>query len=172
MGKGDAKPKFDVGNPEQQVENYLNEFSKYKLGEEGLTFFQIKKMKPVFAFDYVSMDNGDLCFNRPTLSTDDYIGLIQGLKKISEHTYEVLHNTKAFRFHKVDFDDKRVSISRRDFKLKLTHKEELLRDEELPNLWQFDLQYVGGARAAGFLYKGIFYLVWYDRDHQIYPSTK
>jgi hypothetical protein len=52
----------------------------------------------------------------------------------------------------------------------LTFKEELLSDEELPTLYQFDLHYSQKARAGGFLFKGVFYLVWFDSNHIIYPG--
>lgn len=167
MGKGN---KFEIADPTKQVEDYLKEASsKYKVGATGFEFHQILKLKPVFAFDYISLEAGTKCFDNPSLKISDFIGLLYGLKKVSEHTYESLHKIRAFRFHKIDFDDKKVTISRRDFKEKLTFRLDEFRDEELPNLWQFDLQYIAKARVAGFLYKGVFYLVWYDRDHLIYP---
>ena len=71
--------------------------------------------------------------------------------------------------HGLGFIDKdKISITRKDFKAMLTFKEELLSDDELPTLYQFDFQYVQEARVFGFLYKGIFYMVWYDRNHMIY----
>jgi hypothetical protein len=145
---------------------------KYKLGEVGMSFYDIKNFRPVFAFDYLSLNGNDYCFNNEGLSKEDYIGLLSGLRKISNTSYGVMHDNKAYRFHKIDFDDKSVTIKRQDFKNILTNKPELLDDEELPNLWQFDLHYVQEARVCGFLYQGVFYLVWYDRDHKIYPGTQ
>ena len=117
----------------------------------------------------MSLSNSELCYNSDKLTTKDFIGLLEGLKKISAISYNDLKNTPNYRFHQIDFDDPRVSISKKDFKSILTFKETLLKDEELPNLYQFDIQYVQEARVCGFLYKGIFYLVWYDRNHIIYP---
>lgn len=164
MGKKD----FKISNPQQQLDLLEKQYTKYKLGESGFSFREIINYKPIFAFDYLSLKGGDLCFDSNTLVTKDFIGLLEGLKKISEVTYKDLHDTKAYRFHKIDFDDKSVTISKDDFKSALTNKKELLNDDELPILYQFDLQYVQKARVAGFLFKGIFYLIWYDRNHIIY----
>ncbi len=169
MAKNEQRRNFNIADPLIQLDKILNQQTKYKLGEKGYSFYDIKNLKPVFAFDYLSLSGSELCFNSNDLDAKDYIGLLEGLKKISSISYNDLKVTPNYRFHSIDFSDKRVSISRKDFKQILTFKEELLKDEELPNLYQFDLQYVQEARACGFLYKGVFYLIWYDRYHKIYP---
>lgn len=169
MAKNEQRRNFNIADPLIQLDKILNQQTKYKLGEKGYSFYDIKNLKPVFAFDYLSLSGSELCFNSNNLAAKDYIGLLQGLKKISSISYNDLKVTPNYRFHSIDFSDKRVSISRKDFKQILTFKDELLKDEELPNLYQFDLQYVQEARACGFLYKGVFYLIWYDRYHKIYP---
>ena len=169
MAKNEQRRNFNIADPLIQLDKILNQQTKYKLGEKGYSFYDIKNLKPVFAFDYLSLSGSELCFNSNNLAAKDYIGLLQGLKKISSISYNDLEVTPNYRFHSIDFSDKRVSISRKDFKQILTFKDELLKDEELPNLYQFDLQYVQEARACGFLYKGVFYLIWYDRYHKIYP---
>jgi hypothetical protein len=79
-----------------------------------------------------------------------------------------LNRKPNYRFHTIDFDAPNVAISKRDFKKTITFKEELLSDDELPTLYQFDLNFQE-ARAVGFLFKGVFYLVWFDRFHTVYP---
>lgn len=159
---------YKIGNPQQQLDKLEKRFTKYNIGETGFSFHEIKTYKPIFAFDYLSLNKGDLCFNSNSLNIKDFIGLLTGLKKISEVTYEDLHNNRLYRFHKIKFEHSSVKITKNDLKKVLTFKPELLDDEELPNLYQFDLHYVQKARVAGFLFKGIFYLVWYDRNHLIY----
>lgn len=171
MAKSGKKERFNIPQPQIQVQNVLKEISKYKIGEKGFSFHTIKELKPVFAFDYLSLNGSDLCFNSNRLEPKDYVGLLEGLKKISDITYERMKVIPSYRFHQIDFDGKNVSITRKEFKNILTFKEELLSDEELPTLYQFDIQYVQAARVCGFLYKGVFYLVWYDRHHQIYPQA-
>lgn len=160
--------KFTIADPKIQLNNILQSQTKYNLGEKGYDFYDIKHLKPTFAFDYLSLNTSDLCFNSPQLSIKDFIGLLDGLKKISSVTYDVMKRVPVFRFHSVDFDNDNISITRKDFKAMITFKGELLEDDELPTLYQFDLQYIQKARVFGFLYKGIFYLVWYDRNHIIY----
>lgn len=158
----------DIPDPNEQVKQITEKISKYKLGERGFSFHFIKHLKPTFAFDYLSFKGTEICFNSEYLELKDYIGLLEGLKKVSTITYDELSRTPIFRFHKIDFDDSRVTINRKDFKSALTFKENLLDDNDLPTLYQFDLQYVQEARVCGFLFKGVFYLVWYDRHHEIY----
>ncbi|MFT4019556.1 MAG: hypothetical protein QM668_21510 [Agriterribacter sp.] len=172
MSKKDNGKKFKIADPVLQLAEILKQQSKYKLGEKGYSFYDIKNLKPVFAFDYLSLNNSDLCFNSTKLDVKDYIGLLEGLKIISAISYNDLNTNRNYRFHKIDFDNHNVSISRKDFKKMLTFKDDLLKDEELPTLYQLDLHYVQEARACGFLYKGIFYLVWFDRHHIIYPGDK
>lgn len=176
MGAGRDKnrntSKLKIGEPQKQLDELKAIKSKYRLGEEGLSFNAIKELKPTFAFDYLSMQGTELCFNARDLSINDYIGFLDGLKKNSSKTYQELKENRIYRFHRIDFDEHNVSISKREFKRILTEKEELLTDEELPNLYQFDLHYKQKARAAGFLFKGVFYIVWFDKDHRIYPGGK
>lgn len=172
MGSKSPKRKeFNVGEPLIQIEKIVSQNAKYKLGASGYSFHDIRNLKPIFAFDYLSLQGKELCFNANGLTIEDYIGLLSGLKKVSDTTYQTLHDKKIYRFHKIDFDDQRVAIKRKDFKSILTNKHELLTDDELPTLYQFDLQYVQEARVCGFLFKGVFYIVWYDRNHIIYPKN-
>lgn len=162
--------KFKIADPNIQLNTLLQSQSKYNIGEKGYNFYDIKHLKPTFAFDYLSLNDSDLCFNSAKLCVKDFIGLLEGLKKISSISYETLKKVPNYRFHSVDFDKDKISISRKDFKTMLSYKEELLNDDELPTLYQFDFQYVQEARVFGFLYKGVFYLVWYDRYHSIYSG--
>lgn len=162
--------KFKIADPNIQLNTLLQSQSKYNIGEKGYNFYDIKHLKPTFAFDYLSLNSGELCFNSSQLNVKDFIGLLEGLKKISAISYDTLKKVPNYRFHSVDFDKDNISITRKDFKAILTFKEELLEDDELPTLYQFDFQYVQEARVFGFLYQGIFYLVWYDRNHIIYKG--
>lgn len=171
MGKGN-KSKFVIPDPKKQLDEIKHLKSKYKLGEKGMSFHEIRELKPVFAFDYLSLEGGELCFNAGDLAREDFIGMLHGLKTNSSITYHELRNVPNYRFHPIDFDEHKVSIKRADFKKVLTSKPDQISDEELPTLYQFDLHYNQKARAAGFLFKGVFYIVWFDKDHRIYPGDK
>ena len=172
MRNGKKRDKIQIADPKSQLDEIKKLKSKYNLGERGLSFYEIRDLKPVFAFDYLSLDGSELCFNSQSLSTDDFIGFLDGLKRNSSITYNELRTNCYYRFHPIDFDDPNVSIKRPDFKKVLTYKDSLLSDDELPTLYQFDLHYKQEARACGFLFKGVFYLVWFDKDHKIYPRKK
>jgi hypothetical protein len=172
MSSGKNAGKFQMSDPKAQLDEIKKHKIKYNLGEEGFSFYQIRDLKPVFAFDYLSLNETKLCFNSSDLTTKDFIGFLEGLKKNSSLTYNELSTNKYYRFHKINFDKDNVSISRSDFKKTLTNKEELLSDDELPTLYQFDLHYNQKSRACGFLFKGVFYLVWFDNNHIVYPGEK
>ena len=111
-----------------------------------------------------------MCFNVKSNDREDLLGFLEGLKKVSTFTYERMRLTKALRFHSINLLDKKVSLNPSDFLKVLAPSYRGMTEDELPTLYQFDLQYKIEARAVGFLYKGVFYVVWYDRNHIIYPK--
>ena len=64
----------------------------------------------------------------------------------------------AFRFHNVNLDYKRVGLSPKIFLKELALSCPGMTENELPTLYQFDLQYRIEARAVGLLNKSVFYL--------------
>lgn len=169
MGKN--RQKLDFGDPKRQVSQLVDTHAKFSFGEKGYTLYDIKKLKPRFAFDYISLNGKDRCFNSTQLTTQDFHGLLGGLKKISDKTYEELLLNKYYRFHKVDLKKDDITISHADF-VKALGQDNLNTNNysDLPTLYQFDLHY-DIARAFGFLFKGTFYLIWFDKNHDIYKRT-
>ncbi|MEP2239686.1 MAG: hypothetical protein ABJI22_15060 [Maribacter sp.] len=161
---------FEIPDPKKQLESAINSLSKYKIGEQGIPFHSVKNLKPIFAFDYLSLEESNLCFNCKSNDRDDLLGFLEGLKKVSSFTYERMRVTKALRFHSIDLWNKKVNLQPSDFLKILAPSYRGMTENELPTLYQFDLQYKIEARAVGFLYKGVFYVVWYDRHHIIYPQ--
>ena len=170
MTKKGKNRNFEIPDPKEKLANAINSLSKYRVGEQGIPFNSVKELKPIFAFDYLSLNSSELCFNVKTNKRNDLLGFLEGLKKISTFTYEEMRRTKALRFHSIDLYDKNVSLNPKDFLKVLAPSSRGMTENELPTLYQFDLQYKIEARAVGFLYKGIFYIVWYDRNHIIYPK--
>lgn len=170
MAKKNNNKFFEIPDPKKQLESAINSLSKYKVGEQGIPFNSVKNLKPFFAFDYLSLEQSDLCCNCKSNNRDDLLGLLEGLKKVSTFTYETMRLTKALRFHSINLEDTEVNLQPKDFLKILAPSYRVMTENELPTLYQFDLQYKIEARAVGFLYKGIFYLVWYDRHHIIYPK--
>ena len=103
MGNNKKGSKFQITDPKAQLDEIKKLKSKYNLGEKGFTFYEIRELKPVFAFDYLSLNNSNLCFNASDLTTEDFIGFLEGLKKNSFVTYHELSTNKYYRFHSVNF---------------------------------------------------------------------
>lgn len=135
--------------------------SKYEVGKKTDAFEDVKGLKPVFSFDYVSMKNGLFCFNGNTLGRKDYVKLIKSLKDVSSYTYEVMNQEYRFHFHEIDWNE--VAVSESDF-YKCIHGE--YHEEKDINPYQFKVY--EEARVIGFLYRGVFYLVMFDRGHRAY----
>ena len=75
-----GKKGFEIPDPKKQLENAINSLSKYKVGEQGIPFHSVKNLKPFFAFDYLSLDKSNLCFNSKSNNRDDLLGFLEGLK--------------------------------------------------------------------------------------------
>lgn len=156
---------FNIPDPRKQfTANLENSQTKYRFGEKGNKLSEVKKAKPVFAFDYLSLSKGDFCFNSKLLNPQrDYIRLLESLKKISDKTYDDLSSDNTFHFHDVKFSDTHVTES--EFMKCLTNDKKHDIDD-LPTVYQFKV--FEEARVFGFIYKCVFYLVWFDRKHKVY----
>lgn len=165
------KRDLKVGNPTEQIKSILSD-NKYNIQNSGAgaSFFYIKKMTPVFAFDYISLKEEDYCYNSKALDKKDYIGFFKGLNSISRKSYDELSKDSTYHFHQVDFKKNKLSIDIKFYKNAITNLPENLPDEELPTLYQVYLNYNQKARAFGFLYNGIFHLLWFDKEHKIFKS--
>lgn len=174
MGSKSKKNReIKIPDPNVELIKLMDNQSKFELGKKGLQLHEVYNMYPRFAFDYICLDSSDdYSFNHSQLELKDLNGFIEGLKKISGSTYKRLNDDWNARFHTIDFDDERVSIERDTFRNVLTTQPSLLPDDQLPTLYQIDIQYTKEARICGFLYGGFFYVVWYDRYHKIYPREK
>ena len=139
--------------------------AKYEIGKETDVFDDVKNLKPIFSFDYVSMKNGFFCFNGNTLGRKDYVKLIKSLKEVSLYTYETMNKEYRFHLHSIDWDD--VTVSESDF-YKCIYGEYHGEKDITP--YQFKVY--EEARIIGFLYRGVFYLVMFDRGHRAYKRKK
>lgn len=86
---------------------------KYAIGEKDDQFVDIRKRYPSFSFEYACMDKDKFSFNYTGISSRDYAKLIDGLKNVSQHTYERLNDEYCFHFHEVKWDA--VTIRESDF---------------------------------------------------------
>ena len=139
--------------------------SKYTIGEKTDLFEDIKKLKPIFSFDYVSIKGSVFCFNSKLISRKDLINLIKSLKDISKYPFETLNKEHLFHFHEIDWND--VQISESDF-YKCIYGDSNAERKITP--YQFKVY--DKARILGFIYRGTFYLVMFDRGHKAYPGNR
>ena len=146
--------------------------TRFKLGDIPANLYENRFHYPVFSFHYISLEKSKKSFNNPLIKTRDYHSFLERLKGLSQVSYEQMDQGGiSFRFHAVNFDDKRVTVTENDFKKALTSNPEILDEKNTPTLYQFSIG--GKQRAFGFLgYYGTFYLVWFDYDHSIYSGKK
>lgn len=153
---------YKIPDPNNQLEQLED---RYNLGKSSNSLSEIKKLKPVFAFDFLSFSKTALCFNSRVINAKkDYLRLLESLKKISEFTFDELSKDRRFHFHDVDFDE--TSATESDFVKCLVANPSKSDESNYPTVYQFKV--FEEARLFGFFYKGIFYPVWFDRNHEVY----
>jgi hypothetical protein len=69
----------------------------------------------------------------------------------------------ATRFHRIDFREDRVSVN--GFGIKGWSE----YDEDA---WQFSVSVNKHGRVCGFLIENVFYVVWLDPGHDVYPKKR
>ncbi len=134
---------------------------KYQIGIKSHKVVDAARLKPKFAFDYIS-DRGTLfCFNATHLGRKNYLGLINGLKAASKLTFKELESSRTYHFHAIDFND--VTIRKSDF-YKAISGDYSDDDYIIP----YQIKVFKEERVIGFLYNGTFYLVMFDSGHKAY----
>lgn len=116
-----------------------------------------------FSFKYLDFNNEK--FNIEKTSENYFISVVEKLKNLSTfNKKELLNNhSKALRFHQIDFKDDSVS---EDF-FGIPKEDEIV---DIP--YQFQISSNEHGRVHGFFINNIFYIVWFDRNHNLYPSKK
>ena len=143
----------------------IPEDGKYRIGLNSHKVVDVAKLKPKFAFDYVSVRQNLFCFNATHLGRSNYVGLINGLKEASKMTFKELEDSHTYHFHDIDFDE--VSIKKSEF-YKAILGEYNGEDYILP----YQMKVYKEERVIGFLYDGTFYLVMFDSGHKAYCRKK
>lgn len=142
--------------------NVSDVHSKYKIGNDTDSFEEIKHLKPIFSFDYISLNKSVFCFDGETLGRKEYKNLITGLQSVSSYTYNTLNSEYRFHFHEVKWDE--VEFSASDFH-KCIYGENYNGETDIT---PYQFKVFGKARVIGFLYKGVFYLILFDVGHNGY----
>jgi len=158
-------PKHIIPNPASQLQNAGGGASKYKFGEASDSLRSLLNSKPVFAFDFLSLNGNEKCFNSQLVTTRDYNRLMQTLKELSHKTFkEIDDNRRYYHFHEVGFDDTTLRLS--EFLSCLVADPSKVDADSAPTLYQ--IKAFEEARLLGFFYRNVFYLVYFDRQHNTY----
>ncbi len=88
--------------------------------------------------------------------------LLDRLKNISYFSKKELatNNSRGLRCHKINFSD--IKVSERSFGI--------LGEDVDEDAWQFELTANEHGRVHGYFIDSIFYVVWLDPDHELYPQ--
>ena len=163
MGKNNKFKKLDSINIELAPSVIQPTDGKYAIGSPLDNLYDIKHLKPTFAFDYVSESKDDFSLiNHSKLCVKDYRDFFSGLKHISKQTYDELMKREDAHFHSVDWDD--TAISARDFERHIDPNRSNTGEE----ITAYQVKLINKARLFGFLYKGVFYVVLFDRGYDVY----
>lgn len=161
MSKKDKR--FNIPDPYDKL-NKLDVSAKYSFGEAANRLNEIKQNRPVFAFDYISLKASPFCFNSNLIASKDYVRLLNSFKTLSTKSYDELSKDGTYHFHEVDFLDTTISIS--DFLKCLVPDISKINTDYCPTVYQFKA--FEESRVFGFVYKTVFYLVLFDRNHKGY----
>jgi len=118
---------------------------------------------PLWAFRRIDFDHpkwGLAC------NLDKLLDVLAYLKGLETQTWgEILTDTsgrtKSTRNHPIGIDELCSEAQKRVYELKLEEFEELV-----------SIAISGTERVWGVLLDGVFYIVWYDPQHEVYPTEK
>lgn len=88
---------FNIPDPQKKVDSLTTELEeKYSFGNNSNQLAEIKNIRPIFAFDYLSLSKTKVCFNSKLIDKKkDCLRLLEGLKKISNKTFDDLTSVKS-----------------------------------------------------------------------------
>ena len=156
---------YNIPSPKKQLANLNRLNAKYDFGKKCNKLSEIKNIKLILAFDHLSFSRTKFCFNSTFIDKKkDYLKFLQTLKKISTKTYDELSKNPVYHFHDVNFDE--TTVSEKDFLKSLVQDITKVDETGIPTVYQFKI--FDKARIFGFIYMGVFYPVWFDRNHEVY----
>lgn len=155
--------KYQIASPLKSLQN-INGDDKYSFGKTFNKINEIKSKKPVFAFDFISIKATNFCFDSRFSALKDYHKLFKSLKEISVLSYDEISKNDALHFHEVDFKD--TTISQTDFIKCIVLDAQKVDHDHCPTVYQFKA--FQEARILGFISDNVFYMVYFDRNHNAY----
>ena len=115
-----------------------------------------------FSFKFYDPDHPE--FHCKDREVEYFQKFLERIKELSREKVSSLTNRKAdraLRFHPIDFGEDRVSKDG----FGVAGWEEYDDDA-----WQFSLSKTENGRVHGFLIENVFYVVWLDPRHRLYPK--
>ncbi len=126
----------------------------------------ISKDELRFSFKYLQLSNPKYCVNSQEVKY--FLKFLERLFDISKcPIIQLKMGTygKTLRFHPIDFGDPCVS---EDGFTSLPSAFVPIAEE---NAWQFSISSNEHGRVHGFIIGDVFFVVWLDPDHNLYPRT-
>ena len=114
------------------------------------------------SFNFRRLNPKDTKFDWTCCEVNYFNTLIDRLRNLSNCTRkEMLHtfNQKSLRFHPLNFKD--GSLSEKTFGV--------LSEDVDDDAWQFELTANKHGRVHGYFVENVFYVVWLDPKHELYP---
>ena len=154
----DIDPKTEILNTE------------YNFNKKPIPFHKIEHYIPKFSFKYLALNGTEYCFNNPYIKKDDYLDLLFVKKELSKNPLSDAYGTKHFHWI---IEQKQLSILKNLFSEYI--KMYKIEDYSIPEFYQF-----AGSnnpdkcqRVIGFIGElGVFNIVWFDFNHNLYPAKK
>lgn len=148
---------------------------KYLKGDKVIKIGEIEELSLIIAFDYISLNNTDLCFNNNTITSVDYAKLFEFKKQISKVKIKDFFDNSAikrkFHFHDVDLYQKKFLIN---LLKSLLGYDKFVEVYKLPTIYQIAVytDQNKAPRILGFFGKNAsFHILWFDYNHKIYNMT-
>jgi hypothetical protein len=121
-------------------------------------------LDPLLRFSFKFLDLDHEVFHCRDRMPGYFLRLLERLRDLSSMPVHQLTNARpntALRFHRIDWKDDRVSVKT----VGIRGWEEY--DE---SAWQFSISANEHGRVHGFLIDNVFYVVWLDPEHRLYPG--
>ena len=145
---------------------------KYLKGDKIITIGEIEDLSLVVAFDYISVQNTEYCFNNINILASDYAKLFEFKKEVSKikikDFFDNSNIKKKYHFHDVNLYNKTFLINKMKSLLGYSNYIEAYK---LPTIYQIAV-YTSEKKAPrilGFFGKNAtFHILWLDYEHKIY----
>lgn len=132
---------------------------------ESIRSLELKNRHLRFSFKHLDLNHRD--FSVKHRNSDYFSTVLEKLKELSSFPADALrgNHSKAVRCHPIKWEDtsqKKLNAKDRGF----AHLNQQLRDMDA---WQFQIQKNNYGRVHGLFLDDIFFVIWFDPDHKLYP---